>query len=106
MMHDDRIGALLRLEHEILADADSDRLRLQQLDDLHSIFQTRACSISKAESAAAISLAEKLADLVGVFAAKAQLLPHAFVPKLGQSFGGFDAEAVEEEIFLVLVRLE
>jgi hypothetical protein len=49
---------------------------------------------------------ENLADLGRILRAETQLLAHALVPQLGQALGAFYAEAVEEEIVLVLVGFE
>jgi len=48
---------------------------------------------------------EEVGDFVGVFAGMAEFLADAFVPEFGQRLGGFDAETVEVEIFLIFVGL-
>ena len=73
---------------------------------LTPVFQIRASTVAKTESAAAVALLEELGDLRRIFAAKAHFLPHAFVPEFGQSFSRFDTEAVKEEIILIFVGLE
>ena len=48
MMHDDRVGALLGHEHEVLAQGNADGFGLEELDDFGAVFQAGAGAVAEA----------------------------------------------------------
>lgn len=100
---DDGVGGLFGDEHEVLSECDGDGLRLQKLNDEFAVFEVWAGGVAEGVAGPAVGLLEELAWRGGVFAGKAEFGADAFMPELGECFGGFDGEAVEVEVILVFV---
>ena len=62
MMRHNRVGRLLRHEHEILAENHADLRGVQKLNDLGAVFQVRTSRITKAIAAATITLMEYIIE--------------------------------------------
>ena len=95
MMHDDRRGRLLRIEHKLLGEFHADPLGSEQIEKLGLVFNIRTCRVTKAVARTLITLMEKLREFRSVAGRNPQLLPYSLVPPLGQRLGGLDRQPVE-----------
>src|SRR5439155_25574697 len=66
MVHDQRCRGLFRLELELLAQPQTDSLRLQQSEEMRLVLERRAGRITERVAAAAVVLLEELLHLGGV----------------------------------------
>src|SRR5690606_4101778 len=115
---DQRRGRLLRvvLEPGVLVAGDPDALGAEQLGHGLVVLEVRARRISPGVAAAAVALAEQPVESTAVgggrvgagwvLVRESPLLADAPVPVLGERLGHLHAEAVQEQIVLVLVRRE
>jgi hypothetical protein len=68
MVHDQRIGRLLRHEHKVLAEHNADVLRCEQFKDFGALFKIGTGWIAETVSAAPVSLPEELGGFRRIFA--------------------------------------
>src|SRR5688572_3994987 len=80
LMHDNRAGALLRIDLPVLGEHAADALRLEQSEEFFLIGHIRARRIAEAVTRAAVVLGEQFANLRRVFGSNPQLRAHALVP--------------------------
>ena len=67
------------------------------------VLEVGAGRVAPRVAAAAVLLAEQAAERRAVLVGEAPLLADAVVPLLGQRLGHLDAEAVQQQVLLVLV---
>ena len=103
MGDDDRRGALLGLELELLGELHADPVQLEQLVELGLVLEVGAGRVAPRVARAAVLLAEQPGERRAVLVGEAPLLADAVVPQLGERLGHLDREAVAEEVLLVLV---
>ena len=105
-MDDDRVGRLLGVELQLLAQLDADPRRVEQLHERSPVLEVRARRVAERVSRTAVRLVADGGVHVAVGRAEAQLVAHAAVPQLGQRLGQLHGEAVELQVVAVRVRLE
>ena len=88
---------------------------VEQLGDLCVVLQVRACRVAPGVAPAPVLLAEqpgerglgrRAGDRFGVLVDEAPLLADPVVPVLGERLGHLDAQPVQQQVLLVLVRGE
>src|SRR5262249_39822711 len=106
MMRDNRARALLGLKLKFLAERNADPLRLEQLHQRRLVLQPRARRIAEGKPAALVTLLEEHLELAGVALCNTQLHADLLVHVLSQRLGRLHAQAVQEQILLILIRRE
>ena len=100
---DDRRGALLGLELELLGELHADAVQLEQVVELGLVLEVGARRVAPRVARPAVLLAEQPGERRAVLVGEAPLLADAAVPQLGERLGHLDREAVGEEVVLVAV---
>src|SRR5213080_3800785 len=91
MMDDDSRSRLLRVELKLFRQLNINARRIEQVEQLRLIFQTRTSRIAEAETRALISLTKQFVQIFRVFVGDTQLFTNAFVPEFGESFRALNA---------------
>lgn len=104
VMHNDGIGALLRVERVLIGQGDADPLTVEQSKQLGLVFEVGTSGIAEAIARTLVTLREEPLDLLRIFACDPQLFADPLVPQLRKRLGGFDAEPVEVQVVLVVIR--
>ena len=73
MVHDERRGGLLRVEHVLVRERQADALRAEDPEERLLVLEARAGGIAEAVARAAVGLVEELLDVAGVVAGDAEL---------------------------------
>ena len=100
---DDRRGALLGFELELLGELHADAVELEQVVELRLVLEVGARGVAPRVPRPAVLLAEQAGDGGAVLVGEAPLLADAVVPQLGERFGHLDREPVAEQVLLVAV---
>ncbi len=87
----------------LLADLDAEPVGAEQRGDGGVVLEVGARRVAPRVAAAAVLLAEQPADRRAVLADEPPLLADPLVPVLGERLGHLDAEAVQQQVLLVLV---
>src|SRR5262245_31043794 len=103
---DDRRGALLGDEVELLGERHADVLDVEELRHLGLVLEVGARRVAPRVARPAVLLTEEAGERRAVLVGEAPLLTDAAVPELGERLRHLDRQPVQEQVVLVLVRRE